>query len=68
MGLIRGEKCSDDKIFLNSSLARLCVAPGEQYQHYSPPRRKIYLFSLCNKARVFVMHELYSDKSAHGGR
>ena len=31
-------------------------------------KKKIYLFSLCNKVRVLVMHELYSDKSTHGGR
>ena len=44
--LIRGGKCSDDKIFFNSSLARLSdyVWHLEKYQHYSLQEEKYISF------------------------
>ena len=61
--LMRGKKCSDAKIFLIPQL------PDEsqwleKYQHFTHQEEKY--ISLCNKARVLVIYELYFDNLTHG--
>ena len=37
-------------------------------QHYSHLKEKLGLCSLCNKARIFVIEEFYSDRFTYGER